>query len=117
MVSTTDRPALDTVPLTKLKGVGAAVAEKLATLGMHNVQDVLFHLPFRYQDRTQLAKIGTLRPGSEAVVAVEVVLADVVFRRRRSLMVRVNDGTGSLMLRLSTPNTDCNHKVCRWKKH
>jgi len=99
MVSTTDRPALDQVPLTKLKGVGAAVAQKLATLGMHNVQDVLFHLPYRYQDRTQLAKVGALRPGSEAVVSVEVVLADVVFRKRRSLLVRVNDGTGSLMLR------------------
>jgi len=99
MVSTTSQPALDTVPLTKLKGVGAAVAEKLASLGIHNVQDVLFHLPYRYQDRTQLAKIGSLRPGSEAVVSVEVVLADVVFRKRRSLMVRVSDGTGSLMLR------------------
>jgi len=99
MVSTTDRTALDTVPITKLKGVGAAVAEKLAGLGMFNVQDVLFHLPFRYQDRTQLAKIGSLQPGSEAVVSVEVVLADVVFRKRRSLLVRVNDGTGSLMLR------------------
>ncbi len=87
------------MPLTKLKGVGGAVAEKLATLGMYNIQDVLFHLPFRYQDRTRLVKVGTLRPGSEAVVSVEVVLADVVFRKRRSLLVRVNDGTGSLMLR------------------
>ena len=99
MVSTVDRPSLDSVPLTKLKGVGASVAEKLAPLGMHNVQDVLFHLPFRYQDRTQLSKIGSLRPGSEAVISVEVVLADVVFRKRRSLLVRVADGTGSLTLR------------------
>lgn len=99
MVTTTQRPALDSLPITKLKGVGAAVAEKLAALGLHNVQDVLFHLPFRYQDRTKLAKVGTLRPGSEAVISVEVVMADVVFRKRRSLMVRVNDGTGSLMLR------------------
>ena len=101
MVATvTAAPAsLDSLPITKLKGVGAAVAEKLAALGMHNVQDVLFHLPFRYQDRTTLSKVGTLRPGSEAVISVEVVMADVVFRKRRSLMVRVNDGTGSLMLR------------------
>jgi len=99
MVATSARPSLETLPLTKLKGVGAAVAEKLSSLGMHNVQDVLFHLPFRYQDRTSLSKVGSLRPGSEAVIAVEVVLADVVFRKRRSLLVRVNDGTGSLMLR------------------
>jgi len=82
-----------------LKGVGAAVADKLATLGMHNVQDVLFHLPFRYQDRTRLSQIGALRPGAEAVIAGDVVLADVVIRKRRSLLVRINDGTGSLMLR------------------
>ena len=99
MVTATKRPSLDTVPLTKLKGVGAAVADKLTALGMHNVQDVLFHLPFRYQDRTRLSKIGAVRPGSEAVIAADVVLADVVFRKRRSLLVRVNDGTGSLMLR------------------
>ena len=100
MVATTAKPSsLEDLPLTKLKGVGAAVAEKLAPLGMLNVQDVLFHLPFRYQDRTTLSKVGTLRPGSEAVISVEVVMADVVFRKRRSLMVRVNDGTGSLMLR------------------
>lgn len=100
MVTAAAKPAsLEDLPLTKLKGVGAAVAEKLAPLGMLNVQDVLFHLPFRYQDRTSLSKIGTLRPGSEAVVSVEVVMADVVIRKRRSLLVRVNDGTGSLMLR------------------
>jgi len=99
VVVTTQRPALDSLPLTKLKGVGASVAEKLRPLGMHNVQDVLFHLPFRYQDRTRLSSIGALRPGDEAVIAVDVVLADVVIRKRRSLLVRVNDGTGSLLLR------------------
>ena len=45
---------LDTVDVTTLKGVGAAMAEKLKGLGIHHLQDVLFHLPFRYQDRTCL---------------------------------------------------------------
>jgi ATP-dependent DNA helicase RecG len=95
----TATPSLNEVPLTQLKGVGAAMAEKLATLGIHNVQDVLFHLPFRYQDRTKLSPIGSLRPGSEAVVSGEVALAEVVFRRRRSMLVRISDGTGTLTLR------------------
>ncbi len=95
----TATPSLNEVPLTELKGVGGAMAEKLATLGMHNVQDVLFHLPFRYQDRTKLSPIGSLRPGTEAVVSGEVDLAEVVFRRRRSMLVRISDGTGSLTLR------------------
>ena len=91
--------AFDAMPVTSLKGVGQAVAEKLATLGIHSVQDVLFHLPFRYQDRTRVSLVGALRPGDEAVIEVEVMLAEVVLRRRRSLLVRVADGSGSLTLR------------------
>ncbi len=87
------------MPVQTLKGVGDAMAAKLATIGVHTLQDVLFHLPFRYQDRTRLSKIGALSPGGEAVVCGDVLIADVVIRRRRSLMVRINDGTGSLMLR------------------
>ena len=95
----TATPSLNEVPLTQLKGVGAAMAEKLATLGIHNVQDVLFHLPFRYQDRTRVSRIGSVVPGSEALVCGEVLLAEVVVRQRRSLLVRINDGTGSIVLR------------------
>jgi len=90
---------LDTVDVTTLKGVGAAMAEKLKGLGIHHLQDVLFHLPFRYQDRTQLVEIGRLQPGREAVISGEVAIADVVIRKRRSLLVRINDGTGSITLR------------------
>lgn len=86
-------------PVVTLKGVGEAMAEKLATLGIRTLQDVLFHLPFRYQDRTRLSKIGTLTPGTEAVINAEVMISDVVIRQRRSLMVRLNDGTGAIMLR------------------
>ncbi len=85
--------------MVTLKGVGEAMALKLATLGIHTLQDVLFHLPFRYQDRTRLSKIGELSPGSEAVISAEVLISDVVIRQRRSLLVRLNDGTGSIMLR------------------
>ncbi len=75
------------------------MALKLAGIGIHTLQDVLFHLPFRYQDRTRLTKIGALAPGCEAVVCGEVLIADVVIRQRRSLLVRINDGTGSITLR------------------
>lgn len=91
--------SLDLIPVVALKGVGEAMVAKLATLGIETVQDVLFHLPFRYQDRTRLSKIGALTPGSEALIIAEVMISDVVVRQRRSLMVRLNDGTGSMMLR------------------
>ena len=87
------------LPVTSLKGVGPKLAEKLKRLGLYTVQDVLFHLPLRYQDRTRVLPMGGLRPGMEAVVEGEIELADVVFRGRRSLICRVSDGTGHLHLR------------------
>jgi ATP-dependent DNA helicase RecG len=89
-----------TLPITALKGVGPKIRDKLEQrLGWHTVQDVLFHLPFRYQDRTRLTPLGSLRPGHEALVCGRVELTDVVFRGRRNLLCRVSDGTGHLMLR------------------
>ncbi len=61
--------------------------------------DPLFLLPARYEDRTRVTAIGALLPGSRAVVEGEVQLADVVFRRRRALLVRISDGSGFLTLR------------------
>jgi ATP-dependent DNA helicase RecG len=90
---------LSAVPVTALKGVGAALAEKLAKVGLENLQDVLFHLPLRYQDRTRITPIGALRPGQDAVVEGIVAGADVVMGRRRSLLVRLQDGSGTLSLR------------------
>lgn len=85
--------------VSTLKGVGPKVAEKLQRLDIHTVQDVLFHLPLRYQDRTRITPLGALQPGIEAVVDVEVKVTDVVFRRRRTLLCKVGDATGSLTLR------------------
>ncbi len=86
-------------PLQALAGVGEALAAKLARLRIDRVADLLFHLPLRYQDRTRLTAIGTLRAGQEAVIEGEVCAADVVRGRRRSLLVRVKDGTGIISLR------------------
>jgi len=90
---------LATVPVTALKGVGVALAEKLAKVGLENLQDLLFHLPLRYQDRTRIVPIGELRPGQDAVVEGLVLGADIVMGRRRSLLVRLQDGSGTLSLR------------------
>ncbi|HSC85114.1 MAG TPA: OB-fold nucleic acid binding domain-containing protein, partial [Pseudomonas sp.] len=87
------------VPVTVLKGVGAALAEKLAKVGLETLQDVLFHLPLRYQDRTRVVPIGALRPGQDAVIEGVVAGADIVMGKRRSLLVRLQDGSGTLSLR------------------
>jgi ATP-dependent DNA helicase RecG len=86
-------------PVAELRGVGPALAEKLARLGVTQVQDLLFVLPSRYEDRTQVSSIGELRPNTRAVVEGEIQLTEVAFRRRRQLLCRITDGTGSLTLR------------------
>jgi ATP-dependent DNA helicase RecG len=95
----TTADTLDTMPVTVLKGVGPRMAGRLGRLGIHTLQDVLFHLPLRYEDRTRVVPMGTVRPGDQVVVQGEVELAEVRFGRRRSLLVRVSDGTGFLTLR------------------
>ncbi len=85
--------------MASLRGVGPALAEKLAKLGVTQVQDLLFVLPSRYEDRTQVSDIGALRHGMRTVVEGEVQLTEVAYRRRRQLLCRISDGTGSLTLR------------------
>jgi ATP-dependent DNA helicase RecG len=85
--------------VTTLRGVGAALADKLAKLGITTIQDLLFLLPLRYEDRTRVVPIGSLRIGERAVVEGEILLTEVAFRGRRQLLCRIGDGSGSLTLR------------------
>ncbi|MEQ8204898.1 MAG: ATP-dependent DNA helicase RecG, partial [Woeseia sp.] len=85
--------------LTTLKGVGPALVQKLARLRLENVEDLLFLLPLRYEDRTTVRRIGELLPGTRGLICGEVLLAETVFRGRRSLLVRIADGSGQLTLR------------------
>lgn len=90
---------LDAVPLTSLSGVGASQAGKLAKLGLVTIQDLLLHLPLRYEDRTRLYRIGELQPGMVVTVEGEVLRTDVAFGRRRMLTSQISDGSGLLTLR------------------
>ena len=82
-----------------LRGVGSRVAEKLKALGIETVQDVLFHLPLRYEDRTRVAPIGSLRTGERVAIEGEIELTEIIYRRRRMLLSRLADGTGFITLR------------------
>ncbi len=85
--------------LTTLKGVGPALEKKLARLRLACVEDLLFLLPLRYEDRTTVLRLGELQPGSKSMVCGKVLLAETVYRGRRSLLVRLGDGSGQLTLR------------------
>jgi len=76
------------------------LAQRLQKLGIEKVQDLLFLLPLRYEDRTRITPLGSLRSGDHAVIQAEVQLTEVAYRRRRSLLVSLHDGTGWLTLRM-----------------
>lgn len=86
-------------PLSSLQGVGPKLQSKLGELGLNVVEDVLFHFPLRYEDRTQVTPIAALQEGLDAVVTGEIRMSSVVPGRRRSLVVKVEDATGVLTLR------------------
>jgi len=86
-------------PVTALRGVGESLAGRLAKLGITTLQDLLFLLPLRYEDRTRVVPIGSARAGERVVVEGEVQLCEVAFRGRRQLLCRISDGSGSLTLR------------------
>jgi len=91
--------ALDQLGISVLKGVGPKLKEKLSALGIITVQDLLFHLPLRYQDRTRITPIGALQLSTDVVIEGKVLVADIVFGRRRSLVCRIQDGSGTTTLR------------------
>ncbi|MBL4712491.1 MAG: ATP-dependent DNA helicase RecG, partial [Gammaproteobacteria bacterium] len=84
-----------------LKGVGPAVAEKLKRLEIYTIQDVLFHLPMRYEDRTTLTALGALQVGQQALVEGVIEHCEIKFagRGRRTLLCYLSDNTGSMVLR------------------
>src|SRR5690606_37638989 len=88
-----------TASVSELHGVVPKLAQRLAEYGVHRVEGLLFHLPLRYQDRTRVTAIAAAREGADVVVEGEVRAADTVFGRRRSLVGRLQDGSGTLTLR------------------
>src|SRR5476649_213607 len=94
-----DGRLLNTLPLSSLSGVGPAQSARLARLGLENLQDLLLHLPSRYEDRTRLYSINDVLPGMYVTVEGEVLSSEIGFGRRRMLTCRIRDETGMITLR------------------
>lgn len=80
-------------------GVGPTLAAKLSKCGIRTVQDLLFHLPYRYQDRTRITPIQDLRSNDWAVISGRVCKTEVKYGKKMMLYCYVEDGTGLLKLR------------------
>jgi ATP-dependent DNA helicase RecG len=84
-------------PVQFVKGVGPHRAEALAKAGVRTVEDLLHHLPLRYEDRRHFARIAELRPGMKIAVAGTIAVAGLRRARRMSLYeIRLDDGGGRL---------------------
>jgi ATP-dependent DNA helicase RecG len=76
-----------------------SVAAKLAKLGVHTRRDLVLHLPLRYEDETRLTPLREARAGIPVLVEAEVVAADVKYRPRRTLVVKLEQGDDELWVR------------------
>lgn len=83
----------------RMRGVGKQIAKHLARLEIYSVQDLLFHLPTRYQDRTKVLPIRSVIPGREAVIEGVIKTVSAPQRGRTKLLCELKDGTGTLYLR------------------
>lgn len=85
--------------IQNLTGVGPRSQQLLQQLGLETVQDLLFHLPFKYQDRTRIKPIANLQEGDHALIEGEVKTVNIVPGRRPSLLCQLSDHSGSIYLR------------------
>lgn len=86
-------------PIECVKGIGPQRAKLFSRLGILTIQDALYYLPHRYEDRTGLKKVSELRPGSIETVQGKIVFANIIrtrMRKFRIFEIAINDGTGFL---------------------
>ena len=86
--------------INNLKGVGPKSTQSLQNLGIFSISDAAFHLPFRYEDRSFITKIGEANYQTPVLIEGEIMKSTVVFRGRRMLFSEIYDGTGKLTMRM-----------------
>ena len=87
------------IAITSLKGVGPSMAEKLEKVGLRSLQDLLFHLPNRYEDRTRVTAIRDCFPGVFTNIIGEITGSQIINGKGRMLLVTVQDASGTVNLR------------------
>jgi ATP-dependent DNA helicase RecG len=88
---------LDT-PVMYVRGVGPRVAEMLAAREIRTAEDLLYHLPFRYEDRQNPRSLDELQPGETASVIAEV-RGSMLLRTRKMPIFELTVGQGRLALK------------------
>src|SRR3990172_8362540 len=94
------RLALLKTPLTFIKGIGPKLAERLSKKGLSTVEDILYFLPIRYEDRSRVKRIRELTPGvTEAATGEVLAMGEARYGRRRVLEMAIGDGSAILKVK------------------
>lgn len=86
-------------PITALPSVGPKLAKTLEKCHLYTLNDIIFFLPYLYQDRTKITPIDQLFDGCWAVIQATITHAQIVISKRKQFIVTLNDGSGSLKVR------------------
>ena len=87
------------IELKQLKGIGPSIVEKLNLIGIFNLRDLCFHLPFGYQDRTKISNISDLQPGDERLIKVKIISAQSIYRPRKMMVLKAADSYSNINIR------------------
>tara|TARA_B100002019_G_scaffold269281_1_gene261935 strand:- start:415 stop:2472 length:2058 start_codon:yes stop_codon:yes gene_type:complete len=98
-MSTDQKIEASSLLVSTIKGVGEKLSSTLSKLGIKTIEDLLFHFPIGYQDRTTLKKIAELEPNQDFVVQGVIEKVSQTFVPRKMLLVKIKDNTGHLYLR------------------
>lgn len=98
-MSTDQKIEASSLLVSTIKGVGEKLSTTLSKLGIKTIEDLLFHFPIGYQDRTTLKKIAELEPNKDFVVQGVIEKVSQTFIPRKMLLVKIKDNTGHLYLR------------------
>ena len=85
--------------IIRLKGVGPALTAKLNNRGVKKIEDILFLLPRKYEDRTTLYHIQNAPNNERVLVSGKIIESKILFYGRRSLFVKIQDHSAELNLR------------------
>ena len=103
------------IPLINLSGIGSNLEKKFHTLGIDSIQDLLFHFPLRYEDRTSSCSIGDVTIGEYTTIEGCIIKTEVILKRKQMLVCHIQDESGIAILRFMNFNAGIKASLAQGK--
>ena len=103
------------IPLIKLSGIGSSLEKKFHTLGIDTIQDLLFHFPLRYEDRSSSCAIGDVAIGEHTTIEGCIIKTEVILKRKQMLVCHIQDESGIAILRFMNFNAGIKASLAQGK--